>query len=77
MRYHFDKHDQACIAEQGFIKSTHFKKQIFIFVFKLLLSMDGFAEHAHSFPVKPIPSLVPAHIVTPGSNHVQQYIFSH
>lgn len=46
MRYFFDESDQAYIAEQGFIKSTQFKEQIFVFVFKLLLSGEGFAEHA-------------------------------
>lgn len=72
MRYFFDESDQACITEQGFIKSTQFKKQILVFVFKLLLSREGFAEHARSFPVKPFPSLGPAHTVTPGSDRVQR-----
>lgn len=71
MRYFFDESDQAYIAEYRFIKSTQFKEQIFVFVFKLLLSGEGFAEHARSFPVKLFSSLVPAHIVTPGSDHVQ------
>lgn len=72
MRYFFDEGDQTCITEQGFIKSTQFKKQIFVFVFKLLLSREGFAEHARSFPVKAFSSLGPAHTVTPGSDRVRR-----
>lgn len=76
MRYSFDEGDQAYIAEQGFIKSTQFEEQIFVFVFKLLLSGEGFAEHARSFPVKPCSSLAAASMVTPGSDHVQPLVFS-
>lgn len=72
MRYFFDGSDQASTGEQGFIKSTQFKEQIVVFVFKLLLSGEGFAEHARSFPVKPCSSLVPAHTVTPGSDRVRR-----
>lgn len=76
MRYSFDEGDQAYIAEQGFIKSTQFEEQIFVFVFKLLLSGEGFAEHARSFPVKPFSSLAAARTVTPGSDRVQPLVFS-
>lgn len=76
MRYFFDESDQAYIAEQGFIKSTQFKEQIFVFVFKLLLSGESFAEHAHSSPVKPFFSLVPAHIVTPTTSNDKSFTIS-